>query len=286
MLINWFTVVAQMINFLVLVWLLKRFLYKPILDGIAAREKGIADQLSSAASTRADAQKEHDEFDSKNKIFDQERSALMQKADEDSKAERDRLMKAASKDAEDARSAQIAVLKAERARLGDRLMRMAKDEVFDVARKTLSDLANASLEQQMEKVFVERLRGLQGDARDSMRAALTAQPGTAVIRSAFELPGAEKESIQNAVNESFSASIALRFEVSTNLSCGIELTGDGQKVEWNITEYLDAFHEKIGALMDAQATSTSTTAQDPVAEDGPDAHTGKPSNDLVATGTH
>ena len=40
--INWFTVVAQVINFLILVWLLKRFLYKPILHAIDEREKGIA----------------------------------------------------------------------------------------------------------------------------------------------------------------------------------------------------------------------------------------------------
>jgi large-conductance mechanosensitive channel len=38
-LIDWFTVVAQVINFLILVWLLKHFLYQPILDAIDAREK-------------------------------------------------------------------------------------------------------------------------------------------------------------------------------------------------------------------------------------------------------
>jgi F-type H+-transporting ATPase subunit b len=42
MLIDWFTVGAQALNFLILVWLLKRFLYKPILDAIDAREKRIA----------------------------------------------------------------------------------------------------------------------------------------------------------------------------------------------------------------------------------------------------
>jgi F-type H+-transporting ATPase subunit b len=37
MLIDWFTVGAQVLNFLILVWLLKRFLYGPILDAIDAR---------------------------------------------------------------------------------------------------------------------------------------------------------------------------------------------------------------------------------------------------------
>ncbi len=57
MLINWFTVGAQAINFLILVWLLKRFLYKPILHAIDEREKGIASQLAQAEAKVAEAQK-------------------------------------------------------------------------------------------------------------------------------------------------------------------------------------------------------------------------------------
>jgi len=48
MLIDWFTVGAQIVNFLILVWLLKHFLYKPILDAIDAREKKIAAELADA----------------------------------------------------------------------------------------------------------------------------------------------------------------------------------------------------------------------------------------------
>ncbi len=67
MLIDWFTVGAQVLNFLILVWLLQHFLYKPILAAIDAREKRIADQFAGATAKQVDAQKEHDEFDAKNK---------------------------------------------------------------------------------------------------------------------------------------------------------------------------------------------------------------------------
>ena len=58
MLINWFTVVAQAVNFLILVWLLKRFLYSHVLHAIDEREKGIANQLAEAEAKKAEAQKE------------------------------------------------------------------------------------------------------------------------------------------------------------------------------------------------------------------------------------
>ena len=48
MLIDWFTIGAQALNFLILVWLLKRFLYRPILNAIDARENLVARELSDA----------------------------------------------------------------------------------------------------------------------------------------------------------------------------------------------------------------------------------------------
>ena len=100
MLINWFTVIAQAINFLILVWLLKRFLYKPILHAIDEREKGIATQLAQAEAKKAEAQKDRDDFQHKNEAFDQERAALLKKATDEAKAERQRLLDEARKDAD------------------------------------------------------------------------------------------------------------------------------------------------------------------------------------------
>ena len=98
--IDWFTVIAQVINFLILVWLLKRFLYKPILHAIDEREKGIATQLAEAEAKKAEAQKERDDFQHKNEAFDQERAALLKKATDEAKAERQRLLDEARKDAD------------------------------------------------------------------------------------------------------------------------------------------------------------------------------------------
>ena len=77
MLFDWFTVGAQALNFLVLVWLMKRFLYKPILDAIDAREKRIALALLDAALKQTAAQKERDEFQKKNEDFDHQRNDLL-----------------------------------------------------------------------------------------------------------------------------------------------------------------------------------------------------------------
>ena len=166
MLIDWFTVGAQALNFLILVWLLKRFLYKPILDAIDAREKRIAAELADAAAKKAEAEKERDEFQRKNEEFDQQRAALLSKATDEAKAERQRLLDEARKAADALRAKRQETLRTERQSL-ERGHRRAgpSEEVFAIARKALADLATTSLEERMGEVFTRRLRAMDGQTK-------------------------------------------------------------------------------------------------------------------------
>jgi F-type H+-transporting ATPase subunit b len=255
MLIDWFTVGAQLLNFLILVGLLQHFLYKPILAAIDAREKRIADQLAGAAAKQADAQKEHDEFDGKNKAFDDQRNALLAKATEDAKTEHDRLIGEAKKEADTTRTDQAAVLRSDSARLSKEITRTAADEVFGIARKTLSDLSTVSLEERIVEVFARRLRAMDAPAKATMGAAIKASNDPALIRSTFDQPADQKASIQNAINETFAADVRLRFETTPDGVCGIELTAGGQKIAWTIANYLDSLDGKLGELLSAQPMS-------------------------------
>jgi len=97
MLIDWFTVGAQVLNFLILVWLMKRFIYQPILNTIDGREKKIADELADAAARKAEAIQERDDFKEKNEVFDQERADLLNKTTDDAETEGNRLLAEAKK---------------------------------------------------------------------------------------------------------------------------------------------------------------------------------------------
>ncbi len=98
--IDWFTVGAQALNFVILVWLMKRFLYKPILNAIDAREKRIAAELADAAAKKAEALKDRDAFQHKNDEFDRQRAALLGKATDDANAQRERILDEARKAAD------------------------------------------------------------------------------------------------------------------------------------------------------------------------------------------
>jgi F-type H+-transporting ATPase subunit b len=255
MLIDWFTVGAQVLNFLILVWLLKHFLYQPILNAIDAREKGIAAQLADATTKKAEAQKEHEEFQNKNKVFDEQRNALFGKATDEAKAEHDHLFDEARKDADTLRAAQAVALQNDQKRLGTEIVRLTKEEVFEIARKTLADLATVSLEERMGEVFTRRLREMDAKSKESLGFALKTAPGPAILRSTFVLPDQQKAAIQNALNETFSAEIRVKYETAPDGVCGIELTTSGWKVAWSIADYLSSLDQKVGALLDTQSKS-------------------------------
>ena len=249
MLIDWFTVGAQVLNFAILVWLMKRFLYKPIIHAIDAREKRVTKELADADAKKADAQKESDEFQHKNEEFDQQRVSLFSKATEDAQAERQRLLDEARKTAMALSLKRRETLRTDAHNLNQAISRRTQQEVFAIARKALTDLATTSLEERMGEVFTRRLREMDGKAKEGLADALKTASDPAIVRSAFDLPAEQRTAIQNALNEIFSAEIHVRFETAPDVISGIELTTNGQKVAWSIADYLASMEKGVDELL-------------------------------------
>ncbi len=273
MLIDWFTVGAQVLNFVVLVWLMKRFLYQPVLDAIAAREKRIADQIADAAAKEAHAATERKTFQDKNKAFDEQRADLLGKATADAQAEGHRLADEAQKAAAELAAQRQQSLATQAEHLQQSIAGRAAHEVFAVARKTLADLANVSLEERMVEVFVRRLSELPAsakDAKDPLAAALKQSTDPALVRSHFDLPADQQAAIQNAINVRSSAEVPLRFETTADAVCGIELSAGGQKLAWTIDEYLRDFEHEVTALL-VPAAKPAAAPDGPGGTDAPEA---------------
>lgn len=271
MLIDWFTVGAQALNFLILVWLMKRFLFKPIRDAIDAREQRIAAALADAAAIKAEAQKERNEFRHKNEAFDAERAALMVKATGEAQAERKRLLVAAREAANALSALRAETLRNEAHNLNQAIAHRAQQEVFAIARKTLADLATTSLEERMAEVFTRRLREMDGNTKAGLGHALETASEPAIVRSAFELPDEQRATIQNALNETFSAEVRVRFETAPDLVSGIELATDGQKLSWSIADYLAALESGVGELLKEQSKPQGESVPEREAKAEPEA---------------
>ena len=87
MIIDWFTIFAQVLNFLILVWLMKRFLYKPIRSMPSTRGRsGLPQNSRMPIRKNLTHKKRVTSLERKNKEFEQQRAALLSKATEEAQS--------------------------------------------------------------------------------------------------------------------------------------------------------------------------------------------------------
>jgi len=257
--INWFTVIAQIINFFVLVWLLRRFLYKPVLKAIDERENKIASELNDAKAKETDAKKEQAEFMKKNEKFDQQKKKLMDNAIAETNEEREKLLEEARNEAAVLRSKLEKSLNAMQENLEHDIAKKTQEEVFAVARKTLKDLSSMSLEEQSVNIFIGRLKESKNGEKKKLTKAFKAgsnlpagRQGSILVQTAFDLPTKQQTEIKNTVNEILGTKPQFQFKTVPELIGGIELTSNGYKLAWSISEYLSSIQKSISEMLKAE----------------------------------
>lgn len=235
MLIDWFTVCAQIVNFVILIALMKHFLYGPLIKAIDAREARIAAQLAEAEakSKRAEIEKEkvrHEISEVENRcarMVAEARGEADQKRNEMVAAARDSVRALEQRWRED--------LRLEQSTFFSEVRRAATDEILGIARRVLADLAGREMERSAVEAFLEKLDG------ETLKK-LSGGPITVV--SASELPADLQHKIEERVG------VPLRFEQAPEMAWGIELRGDGQRIGWTPEVYLDALEQKLRAELD------------------------------------
>lgn len=247
--IDLFTFIAQLINFLVLVWLLKRFLYKPILKAVDEREKHIAMQIQEAETLKKEATIELDNFKHKNNEFDQHRQGLLNTAINVADSKRQKLLEQTHGEIENLRLQLQENIKAEQQNLSSEIINRTRKEVFSIVKKTLQDLASTSLEDQMTVVFINRIKNLDSKEKDLMLSEIRQNKGEVLVRYAFEPSPNQQVAIKDFICNEFFAEAKVKFETDPKLVSGIELVAAGYKLVWSIEDYLVTMENSIGELL-------------------------------------
>lgn len=238
--IDWFTVIAQIINFLILVWLLKRFLYKPVLNAIDEREKTIASQLEEAANKKREARQERETYIQKNEEFDRVHATQLEEARKRIEDETKRLYEEARQETSALRLKLEESLKQQGQELKETVKRKTKEEVFAISAKVLADLANVGLEGQMMTVFIEKIRALTETEQNEFRKALQENGGPIRILSVFEPSPQLKHQLEQAITDTTGITADFEYVLEPELVSGIMLETTDFQLSWSIDSYLES----------------------------------------------
>ncbi|MFO7680981.1 MAG: F0F1 ATP synthase subunit B [Chloroflexota bacterium] len=249
MLIDWFTFIAQIINFLILVLLLRRFLYGPIMNAMAERERKIADRLTQAEEQRTAAATEIEAYRQKNVNFEQEREQLIRDAQTEVADRRKAWLQEARTEVNDMRTYWQKALAEEKESFLQMVRQQAGQQTYQVIRRALTDLADADLEAQIVQVFLARLAALPDADIRAIREALQADRAALTLNSGFELDTTQRQTLRNAILSQFGAGQAIQVRMNPELICGLELAAPGHKVAWSLASYLDELEEALMAAL-------------------------------------
>lgn len=253
--IDWLTVTAQIANFLVLVWLLQRFLYGPITRAMERRERRIRDRLDEAARKKSEAEDEALAYREKQEELAQRRDRLLAEAREAAQEERRSLEREAREDIEARKRAWLRQLEAQHDDFLRELRRRSSEQFYALARRALGDLAGADLEEQIALSFIKQLERLDKKTRDRVAHGCAEAGGIARIRSRFELPANAKRQITKAFHQRLGDDVQIEYETDKDVICGIELKAGSQTVSWNLDHYLDGLEKAVEEQISIVSTS-------------------------------
>ncbi len=238
--VDWLTVTAQIVNFLILIALLNRFLYRPIVANMEARKQHIEQRLSEAGQIQAKAERLIATYREKLAALEEDRTRLLEEARREAQSQRQAMLEQARLEVEEKRRQWRQALASEQEALLRELKTLVAEQVVELARKSLRDLAGLELEKHIIESFLHRLDAFP----DEQRRDLVGSGGEWVVVTGFPLDQRSAERIRAAL-ERLRPGVLARFEQRDDLVCGVALEAGGRVWRWNLAAYLDELEARL-----------------------------------------
>jgi F-type H+-transporting ATPase subunit b len=259
-LIDWFTVLAQIVNFLVLVALLKRFLYGPLVAAIDAREQSIAGRLAAAALNERAAALRVEQLTTDAAETERRKAAVLAAARDDADRQRGEILIKARENVKALEAKWRYELEREKAAFLDEVRRRAAAEILAATRGALRDLACADVERCAMSAFIEKVESLDPE----LLRAFAAEGMTVVSRD--DLPAELRQAVQCAIEQRLGGPAPIAFERAPAMAWGVELRGNGRRIGWTPDAWLDSIEGKLRGALDKAGLDSAAAANDPAGE--------------------
>jgi F-type H+-transporting ATPase subunit b len=258
--IDGFTLVAQIANFLLLLFLLRLFLFRPVKRVMQARERRIAEEHQAAERALADAEERAAELAAEREAFARERHERLAAVAREVEEVREKRLDEVAAEAEAAREAWREDMRRQTDDLTAALRRETAEVLGDALRSGWRELADEDLEARALTTFAQRLRALDDDTRRALAEA--AGRGPLRIATAFEPSEAQRTELLQALDDALGkgGEVEADFERDPELLAGVTLRAGDRRVGWSVRHQVDALQR---AWAEGSAMGGAATAEAP-----------------------
>jgi len=245
--LNWTTFLLEIINFLVLVWILKRFLYQPVLDVIEKRRHAIESGISEAKRLQSEAESLKDQYSGRLGEWEAERRSLRDAMSHEIDDERARRL--AALESELSRAKEKARVADERQRLKEKRSteQLALEQGAAFASRLLEQTSGPDLEKRFVSLLIEGLSGLSARASTGLREQWGAAPEAIEVESAYALDEPQRARLIAALKDLTGLSVPVHFAEDESLLAGLRITIGAFVLAANVRDELKGFAEFASA---------------------------------------
>lgn len=261
--IDWLIVGAQLLNFVVLVALLRRFLYRPVLAAMERREQHIAQRLRAADDREQRARETQERYEAQLAQVATRREELLKAARQEADAERHELRERARAEVEATEARWRSDLQREQGEFLVELRREIAATAQAVAGQILTELADADLQQRMTARLLTRLDTLEAGER----TALAGGPEGVTVRTAWPLDDAARTQIEKQFRQRLGRQVPVHWQRDDTLVCGLSIEGSGHRLAWDLADRLDTLAQRLRERLATLAGTPSPTPASDLAAD-------------------
>jgi F-type H+-transporting ATPase subunit b len=245
---DWTTFALEILNFLVLLWILKRFLYRPVLDMLDARQQAMREQAARAEAVRKEAETLKAEYEARLADWQVEREKAWQALEQELEREKDSALEKLKKQMIEEKEKRALHEQAAAATHEATLGTSARRAAYARASAMLRRLASPELTATIVAVFEEDVRNLPDAQRDTLRDAAAAQEGAVPVDIATAHPiGAEaRERIVGTLSAAAARPLQPAFRVAPELMAGVRVAVGQCLLQANLADELAFFQEQDG----------------------------------------
>lgn len=247
--IDWFTVGAQIVNFLILVALLKWLLFDRIVRAMDEREATIAGRLEEAKRKESEATQREEDLAEEHHRLEASRQQMLDEARQEADRQREELVRRAREEVEQMQHGWRQDVEHQQEQFLRQLSQEAGEALRRAVGQALADLADTQVEQAAAHAFLHKLDGEQEGRLEALAEAAKAADGKVVVASAAELPEEMRRKVVKALQRRFGEDLAPTFETSPDLIAGLEVRAKGHALSWTMRRYLDQFDEAMSAAV-------------------------------------
>lgn len=243
--LDWVTFALEIVNFLVLVWVLQRFLYKPVLAAIARRRAAIEQTLSDARTRQADAQALEGQYRNRLADWEREKEQLRAGLAQEIEAERARRLAALQAELAQEREKHRAV---EERHLSEQRRQVEEQAIARGVQFTavlLARLAAPELEARLVELVLEDLARLPEEQWRALRTAGGAAGFKIKVTSAFPLTENQRRTLVEGFSAAVKTGVAADFAEDRELVAGLRVGVGPWVVRANLQDELKFFAEAM-----------------------------------------